>query len=252
MSASLALYALVAIPSLFILLLMLFERTRGAAAVEKEVLPFLGHWIDPRWADLIRHFVVEVQNFDMKQSSVTVSSVIVTAIGMGGFALQLRNSIQSIWGTKVSKVSTREFLHEKIFSIGTPLFLVFFLAGSIQIRLLALQALGLKLGQAASLPILIFEFLATSTYWTLPIAMLYKFLAPVKLHWKQVLPGSFITSVLMTAGRYFIGRYLMPTVVASHSGRVDDLLALLALLYYFSQVFLIGAELTHVLSRREC
>lgn len=75
-------------------------------------------------------------------------------------------------------------------------------------------------------------------------ATLYKFLPDVRIPWRDVWLGAVITSVLFTFGKFLIGFYLGRAGIGSAYGAAGSLVVLLVWLYYASQIFLFGAELT--------
>lgn len=87
---------------------------------------------------------------------------------------------------------------------------------------------------------------ATFTVITVLFAMIYRFLPDVKIAWRYVWLGAFITAVLFNAGRLLIGLYLGQRSVASAYEAAGTLAVLLMWLYYAAQIFLFGAELTKV------
>jgi membrane protein len=85
---------------------------------------------------------------------------------------------------------------------------------------------------------------------TIGFALLYKWLPNVRLAWRDVLAGAFVTTVLFSIGRLLIGVYLAHTTTASMHGAAGALIILLLWFYYSAQVFLLGAEFTAVYARR--
>jgi membrane protein len=80
-------------------------------------------------------------------------------------------------------------------------------------------------------------------------AMLYKWLPNVRIAWRDVWMGAFITAILFSTGRYAIGLYLGRSATASAYGAAGTLVVLLLWLYYSAQVFLFGAEFTCVYAK---
>jgi membrane protein len=250
LGAGLAFFALLGLSSSFVLILLLSGRIWGVEELRGQVLPFLEHWLDPRWSRLLNYLVAEVKNFKLSGGSITIPSLIAAAFGVGNVANQMRDSIQLIWGYRVAEVSPREFLRENLWAVAVPLMMAGWSVLGIHLRIFARSELGLGFSERLSWPLAIGEFLLTGAYWGVLIAVLYKCLAPVKLAWRAVFPGAWITSFTMTAGRTIIDRYLISQEVTSAKDLVGDVFAFLLLAYFFSQFFLIGAELTHVLTKR--
>jgi len=81
-------------------------------------------------------------------------------------------------------------------------------------------------------------------------ALLYRFLPDVRLHWRDVMTGAFVTAVLFTAGQQLIGLYLGQSSVASSYGAAGSVMILLLWVYYSCQILLFGAEFTRVYAER--
>ena len=75
-------------------------------------------------------------------------------------------------------------------------------------------------------------------------ALIFKILPDVVLLWRDVLLGAVVTSFLFTAGKFAIGAYLGTATVATAYGAAGSLVLLLLWVYYSSQIFFFGAELT--------
>lgn len=85
---------------------------------------------------------------------------------------------------------------------------------------------------------------------TLLFAAIYWFLPDVRLHWRDVWTGAFVTAALFTSGKSLIGLYLGRTSISSSYGAIGSILVLLVWVYYSSQLILLGAEITRVYAER--
>ena len=81
-------------------------------------------------------------------------------------------------------------------------------------------------------------------------AMLFRFLPDVRLRWRDVTTGAFVTAVLFTIGQQLIGLYLGQSSVASSYGAAGSVMILLLWVYYSCQILLLGAEFTRVYAQR--
>ena len=82
------------------------------------------------------------------------------------------------------------------------------------------------------------------------IAMIYKILPDVKMAWRDVWVGAFVTSLLFQIGKFVIGLYVGKASVGSPFGAAGSLAVLLVWIYYSSQIILLGAEFTRVSALR--
>ena len=81
-------------------------------------------------------------------------------------------------------------------------------------------------------------------------ALIYRFLPDVRLLWRDVWVGSFMTAVLFTIGKQILALYLGRTSTASSYGAAGSVVVLLLWVYYSAQIVLFGAELTRVYTER--
>ena len=89
-------------------------------------------------------------------------------------------------------------------------------------------------------------FLAVSVLF----ASTYKTLSGVGLRWGDVLYASAFTAALFFAGNIVIGLYVGAEDIGSAYGATSSIFVLLFWLYYSAQIFLFGAELGKVYTRK--
>jgi membrane protein len=85
---------------------------------------------------------------------------------------------------------------------------------------------------------------------TLLFAAIYKWLPDVTISWKDVWVGAVITGLLFILGTIPMGYYLGRTTLRSAYGAAASLVAILLWVYYSTQIFFFGAEITRAYSRR--
>jgi len=83
---------------------------------------------------------------------------------------------------------------------------------------------------------------------TVIFALIYKIIPRVEISWHDVWVGAGVTAVLFTIGKVLIGLYLGKSDVASSFGAAGSLAVVMIWVYYASQIFLFGAELTRAYS----
>jgi membrane protein len=62
--------------------------------------------------------------------------------------------------------------------------------------------------------------------------------------------GAVVTALLFNVGKFLIGLYLSQSAIASSYGAAGALIILLLWIYYSTQSFLLGAELTKIYASR--
>ena len=81
-------------------------------------------------------------------------------------------------------------------------------------------------------------------------AAIYKIVPDVHLEWRDVILGGAVTSLLFTVGKLLLGVYLGRASYTSMYGAAASVVVAIAWFYYSSQIFFLGAELTHSFARR--
>jgi membrane protein len=81
-------------------------------------------------------------------------------------------------------------------------------------------------------------------------ASIFKFLPDVKIQWRDVWVGAFMTAILFGIGKWLLGFYLGSGAAGSAYGAASSLITLLLWVYYSSQILLFGAEFTQVYADR--
>jgi membrane protein len=164
-----------------------------------------------------------------------------------GAFLELQAALNTIWRVKPKPTaSVRTYLMERLISFGLVVAVGFLLMVSLAVSA-ALAAFGGWLngtvpGMAAVWQVV--NILLGLGVTMVLFALLYKVLPDVRLSWRDVWVGSFLTAILFAVGKSLIGLYLGRSSTASSYGAVGSVMVLLLWVYYTSQVVLLGAELT--------
>ena len=142
-------------------------------------------------------------------------------------------------------------LGSRLLSFGLIICIGFLFLASLVVStaLSALAAQGVAVLPGSSVVLTAAHVLAWGVMLTICFALLYKWLPNIRLAWRDVLAGAFMTTVLFSIGRLLIGIYLTHTATASMHGAAGALIILLLWFYYSAQVFLLGAEFTVVYAR---
>jgi membrane protein len=117
----------------------------------------------------------------------------------------------------------------------------------------ALAAIGKYFGGFMPMPVFVMStinFVISLAGITVLFALIFRYVPDVKIPWKDVWTGAFVTAMLFTIGKTLIGLYLGKAAVGSAYGAAGSLVVILVWVYYSSMIFLFGAEFTQVLSSR--
>jgi membrane protein len=183
----------------------------------------------------------------------TVLGGITFVVAATGAFLELQAALNTIWRVKANPgAHLRAFLIDRLRSFGLVIAIGFLLMVSLAMTA-ALAAFGAWLAQGApSIPLVwtSVNLLVSLGVATALFALLYRFLPDVRLRWRDVTTGAFVTAVLFTIGQQLIGLYVGQSSVASSYGAAGSVMILLLWVYYSCQVLLLGAEFTRVYAER--
>ena len=163
------------------------------------------------------------------------------------------NSFNFIWGVELKpRERIKKFLFRRLWSIVFLFFIEIILFLSLFInRFFPLLKDYLKISGG------ILEFLLNalhlSVVFFLPLLFflfLFKFLADVKISWKDTFIGAFITTVLTMGGGFVLNIYFANFIDFSVFGAASTVVLILLWCYYVSQILFLGAECTYVYAQK--
>jgi membrane protein len=88
------------------------------------------------------------------------------------------------------------------------------------------------------------DMMASLLIATVLFAMIFKILPDVRLRWRDMWQGAFVTALLFVGGQSVISLYLTRTAPASTYGAAGSLVMVLLWVYYSSLILFFGAAWT--------
>ncbi|CAN5529432.1 N/A [soil metagenome] len=183
----------------------------------------------------------------------TFFSILLLIIGALGVFIELRESLNIIWGVELKPGRPFiSFLKNRLLSFYMVLATGFLLIISLVINTL-INLLYNIFGSAfegmlpaASIVNNVLSFIVV----TVLFALIFKVLPDVVVKWKYVWFGAIITSFLFTIGKYLIGLYIGNSSYSSTYGAAASLVILFVWIYYSGLILFFGAEFTQVYRNR--
>ena len=184
----------------------------------------------------------------------TIVGIAILLLGATAIFGELQSALDRIWRVPAQKEESGiwHLLRTRLLSFGLVLGLGFLLAVSLVVSA-ALAAVGKWWGgwfEGWDVFLEILNFAVSFGIFTLLFSMIYKIMPRANISWRDVWTGSAVTALLFTIGKVLIGLYLGKSSLASGFGAAGSLVALIAWVYYSSQIFLFGAEYTWVYANR--
>ena len=167
-------------------------------------------------------------------------------IGAVGVLAQLKFALNTVWHVEAPPFSwgglVTQYLSNMALVVATGFLLL--------VSLVATAAIGVATARLRSWlagPDVLWVALDAGAGFVMTAALfglIFKTLPDAPVHWRDVRVGAFVTAALFTAGRLALGWYLGREGGDSAYAAAASLLALLAWVYYSSQLVLFGAEFT--------
>jgi membrane protein len=182
----------------------------------------------------------------------TVVGVLTLWLGAVGVLSQLKSALNTVWHVEAPPFSWTGLIGQYLSNMALVIATGFLLL----VSLVATAAIGVastRLRSWLAGPDLLWLGLDAGAGFVMTAAMfglIFKTLPDTEVHWRDVRVGAFVTAALFTAGRLGLGWYLGREGGDSAYAAAASLLALLAWVYYSSQLVLFGAEFTYAYAHR--
>jgi membrane protein len=253
MSAALAYNTIFSLGPLLFLIVFIGGQFYSEDAIEGRLYFELRDVIGSAAAKQIQDIVVGLGTQKAGFLTQTIS-VIALIIGATGVFTEIQDSLNLIWGVRSkAKKGLVKLLLSRLISFSLILGLGFLLIVSLIVNtiLMSLSEQFLAIlqinkiipelsQQALNLVNTGLIFLVLS----LLFSVIFRFLPDVRLKWKDVWPGAFLTTILFLLGKYLIGLYIESNKMATLYGAASSVIILLLWVYFSAVILYFGAEFT--------
>lgn len=223
----------------------------GAEAARGALTRELGGLMGRESAELIQAVLknAAVEGRGGVASLVGAFILLITASGVFG---EMQLALNVIWKAELKGSTVTRLVRARVVSLGLVAALGFLLMVSLVVSAL-LAGFADYINRALPFGALLLEvvnFIVSFLLIAVLFAAIYKVLPDVRLAWRDVVVGAIVTALLFNLGKSLIALYLSQSAIASSYGAAGAVIILLLWIYYSTQIFLLGAELTKVYARR--
>jgi membrane protein len=251
LGAALAYYTLLSLAPLMVLIVsvtsLFFKRTIVQSGLVEQVRQVMG--------DTGAGIVTSVLEHAKLSTGVIAGAIgiLMLLVGASGVFLELRDSLDAVWGVTpqygsgvFSLIRERAFAFLMIIGAGILLSLNLLMSAVLAtpVRFL-MHILPDQNLVTASVAITV-----TLVTMTVLFALVYKTIPDIYIRWSDVWIGALVTAVLFTLGKAVIAIYIATAAIGSPYAAAGSLVIFLTWVYYSAQIFLLGAEFTHVYALR--
>src|SRR5690606_14392468 len=253
MGAALAYYTMLSVAPTVLIVVSVVGLVFGHEAARGEVVEQLRQLMGDNGANAVEA-LLERANRPATGVVGTIGGLIAMIIGATTVFSELQASLDKVWEAPAQPKAAgiKGFVRTRLLSLSLVLSFGFLVMVSLlaSAALAALQRWWLPLLGSFGWIARYADFATSFLMITAAFALIYKAMPRVHIEWRDVWIGAILTALLFTVGKTLIGAYLGTSGVASPFGAAASLVAFVIWVYWSTQIFLFGAELTRVYAER--
>jgi membrane protein len=253
LGAALAYYALFSLAPLAIIMINIAGAVYGEAAAQGQIVHAMSRQIGPEAAANVERFLADIY-YAGTHLFPTIITIIFLIYGATNFFSELRDALNTMWHVRPKP---REHFLGSVVEIAWDRFLAAVMVLSISVGLLAALSISTSLTLLNGWLSTIIRpetsglmkagnIISGFGLITLFFALAFKILPDVKISWRVIAVGSFVTSILFNIGAFVTGLYLGYSSFQSVLGAASSLLVLMIWVAYSAQIIFFGAKFTLV------
>lgn len=253
-SMSLAYSAIFSMPGLLIIVIWIAGNFFGEEAIRGEIARQIGDVMGndavQSIQDIIAASLVQKQSWLMK-----IVGIISLVFGATSLFFMLQKSLNELWDVEAAPQKAMvKFLQDRANSLGMILIIGFLMMMTMLLSTLISFFNGIItrwLGYETYALMQAANFLVGFGIVMLVFAMIYKILPDVKIKWRSVWAGAFVTAVLFTIGKFLLSLYFANVKPTSAFGTAGTVILIMMWVNYSCMLLFFGAAFTKVFSEKK-
>ena len=247
LSGSLAYSTIFSLPPMLLLVIIFGGTFYGQDALQGKIFTELKDIVGSNTALQIQDIIKGLQ-FQKNSVLATVIGTIALVIGATGIFVEIQESLNMIWGVRSkAKKGFIKLLLNRVISFSMIIGLGFLLIVSLVVNTILLALSKWLLSKFPEMPFNVLNLINTAVIFfviSFLFSVIFKMLPDVRIRWKQVWPGAFVTAALFLVGKFLIGIYISNTNTVSLYGAASSIIVLLLWIYFSSAILFFGAQFT--------
>ena len=252
LAAALSYYTAFSLPPLLVALIGIAGIAFGADLVSARIVDQMGGLVGTESAELLGSAIAEARQTTGTGWAVALGVAVLLVAASGVFA-QLQDALNTIWDVQPKPGGgVWRLIQKRLLSLAAVLGAGFLLLVSLAVSAATAAMADLARNIQSLAPfVTILDVVVSLLVITALFALIFKYLPDVRIKWRDVWIGAFITACLFIAGKYAIGFYLGTSDVGSAYGVAGSLIIIMVWIYYSSLIVFFGAELTQIWTKRK-
>jgi len=252
MGAALAFYTIFAIGPLFVIVLAITGFLFGEQVAGREMFSQVSGLVGIEGGEAIQSLVSAARK-PRTGAWAELITVATLFVGATGVFVQLQDALNAMWGVRrLPGRGLRYFIRDRLLSFALIVGIGFLLLVSLVLSA-GLSSMGKFMVGLLPAHKIVWQgihFVVSLGVITVLFAMIFKVLPDVKIAWRDVWIGAFITALLFNLGKLLFGLYLGRSRVISGFGAAGSLVIVLLWVYFSAQILFFGAKFTQIYSNR--
>jgi len=254
-AAAISFYTMLSLPAVLLIVVSIGATLYEENRIQQELVGQISSLIGSSTAKQIEQILAEAS---IKEDS----TFLARAVGIGTlifssttvfFALQA--AMNKIWNIEAKpEKGFVKYLLNRLLSLAMVVGIGFVLMVSLVVEALLVIFRDFIQGFQETLSEIVMKVsseLVSFSIVLLIFSLMYKILPDAKLKWRDVWVGGLVTTILFVGGKLLIGLYLGSSSLTDVYGASGSLVVLLVWTYYAAFIFLFGAKITYVYTKRK-
>ncbi len=247
LSGSLAYSTIFSLPPMLLLIIIFGGTFYGQDALQGRIFTELKDIVGSNTALQIQDIIKGLQ-FQKNSTLATVIGTVALVIGATGIFVEIQDSLNMIWGVRPkAKKGFIKLLLNRVISFSMIIGLGFLLIVTLVVNTILLALSRWILSKFPELPFNALNLINTVVIFfviSFLFTVIFKMLPDVRIRWKRVWPGAFVTAGLFLVGKFLIGIYISNTNTVSLYGAASSVIVLLLWIYFSAAILYFGAQFT--------
>lgn len=249
MAAAIAFYAVFSLTPIVVIAFKVAERSFGTEVALREILAQAAFLVGNDGAAAIETLIANAQPRAATPlaTGLGVATMIFAATGV---FTELKDSLNTIWEVQPKPgLGIVQMIIDRFFAFAMVLVIWFLMLISLVTS--AVTTAAVRSASSYVVGVQFLESFLSLGLITVLFALIYRVLPDVRVAWRHVWLGAFVTAGLFVIGKSLFGLYLGHSSLGSSYGAAGSLVIVILWVYYSCLILLFGAEMTQVQARIE-
>jgi len=248
-SAALAYYTVFSLPPMLFIVFWTGELLYEEVGIRDAVFGEIGALVGEEGA---RQLMGTIEGLKIEKPSLlaTLVGILALLFTASTVLVTIQNALNRLFEVPPADTLSEgiwQFIHQRLVSFAMLIAISFILSVSLVLDA-AIRAFDLSLaawlGEFSHVLVVIDSLLVELLFMTLLFALIFRYLPDLRLKWREIWIGAFLTAALFSLGEYLIGYLIGSNEIANLYDAAGSILVLMLWVFYASAILFFGASFT--------